>query len=292
MCRFVLYLGPPTTLSSLVTEPAHSIIHQSYQAKEREEPLNGDGFGVAWYAPALCPTPACFKDVSPAWNNRNLLSLAPAIESGCLLAHVRAASPGMPVSNFDCHPFTWDRLTMMHNGVVAAFAGIRRELRRRLSDEAYAWIRGGTDSEHLFALFTDRYRDHSGLAGAERLVAALDDTIGLIEELTAGRRGDTPSFLNLAVTDGACAVVSRYSSDGRPPETLYTRSNCRYRGNGDGEDELVETDEPAMLVASEPLTADPGWRCIDRNHFVVIDANRRMEQRPVTGGASARPLAD
>ena len=46
MCRFVAYLGQEITLSSLVTEPDHSLIHQSYDSNERSEPLNGDGSGV------------------------------------------------------------------------------------------------------------------------------------------------------------------------------------------------------------------------------------------------------
>ena len=64
MCRFALYLGPPITLGSLVTEPAHSIIHQSFESRERE-PLNGDGFGVAWYVRELSPRPATFRAISP-----------------------------------------------------------------------------------------------------------------------------------------------------------------------------------------------------------------------------------
>lgn len=36
MCRFVLYLGSEITVSSLVTEPPYSIIHQSYHSHERE----------------------------------------------------------------------------------------------------------------------------------------------------------------------------------------------------------------------------------------------------------------
>ena len=39
MCRFTLYLGPPVRLSTLLTEPEHSLIRQSYQARERSEPL-------------------------------------------------------------------------------------------------------------------------------------------------------------------------------------------------------------------------------------------------------------
>jgi predicted glutamine amidotransferase len=94
MCRFTLYLGPSIKLSSLVVEPEHSIITQSFQSKSQEEPLNGDGFGIAWYAPGLSDTPALFRSVTPAWNNTNLLDLARVVQSPVILAHVRAATSG------------------------------------------------------------------------------------------------------------------------------------------------------------------------------------------------------
>ena len=53
MCRFALYLGSELTVSRLVTEPSNSIIHQSFHNLERTEPLNGDGFGLAWYVPEM-----------------------------------------------------------------------------------------------------------------------------------------------------------------------------------------------------------------------------------------------
>ncbi|MEZ6194623.1 MAG: hypothetical protein R3F20_02680 [Planctomycetota bacterium] len=43
----------------------NSLIHQSYEAKERFEPLNGDGFGLAWYVEGD-PKPARFRSVTPA----------------------------------------------------------------------------------------------------------------------------------------------------------------------------------------------------------------------------------
>ena len=110
MCRFALYLGSPIRVSSLITEPINSIIHQSYYSREREEPLNGDGFGFAWYVPEITNEPALFRDVSPAWSNANLRHLARVTRTPCLFAHVRAASPGFPVSHLNCHPFSGDRL--------------------------------------------------------------------------------------------------------------------------------------------------------------------------------------
>ena len=122
MCRFALYLGSPILVSSLITEPSNSIIHQSFHSHERKEPLNGDGFGLAWYVPELTDEPSLFKDVSPAWNNANLLQLARVTRTPCLLAHVRAASPGLSVSRLNCHPFARGPFAFMHNGTAAGGA--------------------------------------------------------------------------------------------------------------------------------------------------------------------------
>ncbi len=94
MCRFVAYLGKPIDMGELLYAPADSIIKQSYAAREIEEPLNGDGFGVGWYHHDRTPDPAVFVSVTPAWNNRNLRYLAPKVRSHCIVAHVRAASEG------------------------------------------------------------------------------------------------------------------------------------------------------------------------------------------------------
>jgi len=63
---------------------------------------------------------------------------------------------GFGVSEANCHPFTAGRWAFMHNGSVADFHKLKRQLRENHSDEAYLWIHGTTDSEHLFA----RFRDH------------------------------------------------------------------------------------------------------------------------------------
>ena len=122
MCRFTLYLGPAVRLSTLLIEPSHSLIHQSFKSTERSEPLNGDGFGVGWYAPRLTWEPAVYHDVSPAWNNRNLHSVAKLVVSPCVLAHVRAATPGSDVNLANCHPFQYGAYLVMHNGHIGGFS--------------------------------------------------------------------------------------------------------------------------------------------------------------------------
>ena len=128
MCRFLAYKGHPVLMADLLTRSEQSLIRQSFKAREREEPLNGDGFGVGWYAFEIDPTPCVFTSVQPAWANRNLQRLADKIQSTCLFAHVRAASPGSPVTELNCHPFQYGNLLWMHNGRIAGFRQIRRAL--------------------------------------------------------------------------------------------------------------------------------------------------------------------
>jgi len=148
MCRFLAYLGKPIVLDKLLYQPKNSLVHQSYHAQEKKEPLNGDGFGVGFYVPELDPAPALFVSTTPAWGNRNLRYNAPKIRSHCIFAHVRAASYG-EVAEMNCHPFQYNKLLFMHNGQIGGFKIVKRKLRQRLSDELYNWIQGTTDSEHF-----------------------------------------------------------------------------------------------------------------------------------------------
>src|SRR5262245_19017695 len=156
MCRFALYLGHPISLDTLTTKPVHSIIRQSLHSREREEPMNADGFGVAWYVPELSPRPGVFRSTTPAWNNANLASLASVAVSECILAHVRAASPGIPVTETNCHPFSHGRYAFMHNGAIGGFQAVRPSLLQAVSDATFPVIQGSTDSELMFALFLDQ----------------------------------------------------------------------------------------------------------------------------------------
>src|SRR5262245_10425402 len=221
MCRFTLYLGDPIRLASLVTEPRRSLIRQSFASEEREEPLNGDGFGIAWYAPEMDAVPGLFRSITPAWNNRNLLSLSRVVSSPCILAHVRAATQGSGVDETNCHPFVRGRYAFMHNGDVGGFAHLRRDFAARLSDTAYASLQGTTDSEHLFALFLDRLRAHGADPGLDDMADALAGTFREAVAL-AKAHGAEPSYLNVAVTNGRRAVVSRVTTD-KPEdaESLY-----------------------------------------------------------------------
>ncbi len=283
MCRFVLHLGSEITLSSLVTEPSNSLIHQSFDNQERSEPLNGDGFGIAWYVPQIGEEPALFRSVSPAWSDHNLGHLARVTRSRCILAHVRAATPGLPVHQLNCHPFSWGRYAFMHNGTVGGFLQIRRRILERLSDEAFQLIAGSTDSEHVFALFVDHHRRLEGQDPLERMAQALAAAIAEVEEIRREAGVDEPSLLNLAVADGRRAVVSRFASgDPELANSLYVHSGQRYVCE-DRQCKMIDAGKGrgTVIVSSERLSEDDGWQRVKVNDLVTISEDLEVNFRPL-----------
>jgi predicted glutamine amidotransferase len=276
MCRFVAYAGAPLLLADLLYRPADSLIMQSHHARERPEPLNGDGVGVGWYAPEIDPTPCVLRSVTPAWSNRNLQSLSFKTRASLLFAHVRAASPGMLVTETNTHPFAYDRLMWMHNGGVAEFGKVRRRLRDGLSDEFYNMISGTTDSEHAFALFLNSLRAPLDRVRPSDLRAALIETIAQLNELTREAGITATSYYNFAVTDGSAMVISRYcSAEGMPGASLhYSRGSlfeCRPDGLCDMRPVGVDEHARAVIVSSERLTEDlDDWQAVPVNHTITV----------------------
>jgi len=284
MCRFTLYLGPPIALSSLITEPTHSLIRQSLASTEREEPVNGDGFGVAWYVPSMSERPAAFRSVSPAWSNGNLIDLCRVTKTHCMLAHVRAATPGIPVTETNCHPFTQGRFAMMHNGDVGGFTRMRRRIISKLTDDSFNAMRGTTDSEHLFAMFLDAHAEITSEAStSETIAAALEATLVRLVSYAKALKITEPSYLNIAVADGHHAVAARCTTDAQGrADSLYVHTGRRYVCEGGVCRMISPTDGtgPTVIVSSEPLSTDAGWSEIPVNHLVLVGDDRSVTMRP------------
>ena len=123
MCRWLVWCShEQITLAEVILDAANSITHQSYDAgyhpgltSKNNMRLNADGFGMGWYGKRGA---AIYRSVAPAWNNRNLRELCGSVESHCIFAHVRAATPASVVSEENCHPFRYGNLLFQHNGHI------------------------------------------------------------------------------------------------------------------------------------------------------------------------------
>lgn len=280
MCRLMAYRGTPIIINDLLYKPKNSLINQSVNAREIEEPLNGDGFGIGWYVPEVNNEPVTFVSVNPAWSNRNLRNLAPKVRTGCMIAHVRAASVG-EVSESNCHPFAYKSLLMAHNGGIESFGLVKRKLRDPLSDEMYNWIKGQTDSEHIFAYLVNYLNTNHKTVTPDAVADAFENTFAFIKQLMKQTGITEAAYLNMTVTDGTFIVGTRWVSDPKEePLTMYHSEGSRYVvEDGNTRLEAPKDDDNAVLVVSEKLTDGPEWTALPKNSLVMVenDLNVRIK---------------
>lgn len=285
MCRFVAYKGHDILMSDLITKAEDSLIMQSFSARERQEPLNGDGFGLGWYVPEIDPIPCVFTSTTPAWSNHNLRRLAGKTQSGCVFAHVRAAGRSGIVAEANCHPFQYAQFLWMHNGEVAHFADVKRTLRETLSDAAYNIVQGNTDTEHAFAQFIDlllpRLSDYSTTDMCNAVVATIKRLVALGEK--TGKKTSVSRY-NFAVTDGHSVVATRYVTpeDGEA-HTLYYAAGSTFE-NWEGKYVMrpAKGQPRAVIISSEPLTEDRTfWTEVPKNHLVVVTPELHVKSVPI-----------
>lgn len=279
MCRLVAYLGRPTLLENVLVMPKNSIIMQSLRARETSLRTNGDGFGVGWYAPEISSDPALFTSVFPAWNDRNLLNLTAKIQSPCFFAHVRSASSG-GVANCNCHPFVYGDWMLMHNGEINDFIDVKRHIRHLLDDDLYHWVKGETDSEHLFALFLQIAKGRD-LNQITVVADVLQETIFKIEEIIREFGHTGVSYYNVCLTDGRRIVATRYSTHKKnKPLTLHYLVGSILPIN-----ELLRKEEhkPAYVVVSSEKLNDLAerWEDVPEQHMLLIDENKNIQLRPL-----------
>jgi len=118
MCRHLAWLGAPRSLASLVLDPPHGLLTQSYAPRRQTRVrMNADGWGVGFYAAGVA-SPGRWRSTKPLWTDSSFASVAPLISSTCFVAAIRAATPGMPMDETATAPFTDGQLLLSHNGSV------------------------------------------------------------------------------------------------------------------------------------------------------------------------------
>lgn len=261
MCRMVGYLGgPEVTLSSLVLEPDHSLLVQSYAPQEMlSGVVNADGFGVSWYVPWSGDEPAVYRSNQSLWADRTFAGIATKIRSSSVFAAVRSATPGLPVEESGVPPFSSGPFTFMHNGAIKDFRHTAmRPLRDGLSHESYSGLLGTTDSETIFAILLDYLKQ------SPDLVRSTASALHHVSEV-CGEVGVYAS-LNIAVTDGQEMVFTRYSTDGIG-NSLYFAEDWQEAGS--------------TVVASERLGGDWNWRPVPEQHLLSVDKESGTELHPL-----------
>ena len=235
MCRHLAYLGPPRDLATLLLDPPHSLLRQSYAPADMRGggTVNADGFGAGWYADGAT-TPIRYRRAVPMWTDTSFAALAHDVHSGAVLAAVRSATIGMPVVETACAPFGIGRWLFSHNGKVTGWPRSMTTLAARLPVIELLTLEAPTDSALLWALVRHR------LAAGD----SPDHALGAVAtEVLAAAPG---SRLNMLVTDGMLLTATAVH------HALAVRA-----GNG------------TVLVCSEPTDQSAGWEPVPDGHLLT-----------------------
>jgi gamma-glutamyl hercynylcysteine S-oxide hydrolase len=238
MCRHLAYLGPPTTLRSVIIDPPHGLYTQAWAPRlQRHGTVNADGFGVGWYAPGE-PDPARYRRTEPIWADESFADVARVTRTEALLAAVRCATPGTDLGPAAVAPFAAGRWLFSHNGKIDGWPESVAPLAATLPAASLLALEARVDSALLWGLV--RHRLRAGLGAAQ----ALADTVGVLA--AAGVTGR----LNLLLTDGRVIAATAAG------DTLWYLSG------------------PAVVVASEPGDDEPGWTEVPDGSAVTATPGR------------------
>ncbi len=260
MCRWLAYTGSPVLIQDALYTPAHSLIDQSLHSRLGAETTNGDGFGVGWYDAE--PTPGVFRSIEPAWNDENLRELAGHVRSHLFFAHIRAAI-GSAVQQTNCHPFRHGRWLFMHNGFIADFAAIKRDLVLAIDASLYPEIKGQTDTEVMFYLALT-------LGLEDDPPDAVAQAIGVVEMSGEQRGVKYPFQGTIATSDGERLWAFRYSSEGRSRSLFFSRDVRTLRHLYPDRRILHQLSDDARVILSEPIGDLPGaWNEVPEGSYGV-----------------------
>jgi glutamine amidotransferase len=227
---------------------------------------------VGWYG--VGDTPGVFRSTEPACNDRNLRELSAHAQSKRVFAHIRA-STGSAVQQTNCHPFRHANWLWMHNGALAGFPTMKRDLAFAVDPALFPEIEGSTDSEMLFFLALTFGLTQDPLQAVARAV-------GLVEQ-TAERHGIVdPVQMTVATTDGDTTWAFRYSSAGASRSLFHSTDMSTLRHQYPDNPVLHDLSDDARLIVSEPLGDLHGaWREVAESSCVVVQGAHE-EMHPFT----------
>jgi predicted glutamine amidotransferase len=232
-----------------------------------------DGTGLGWFdgdgvAHVSKQPIAAFSDVEFGREARE-------VSSETFVAHVRFASTGS-LEMRNTHPFEMADRLFAHNGVIEDLPALDAHL-----GEDLALVKGDTDSERLFALIT---REIAAREGDVR--AGIEAACGWVAE-------NLPVFaINFVLATASGIWALRYPTthalyvlERRPGEPLAHASSLGSRVQS--EDGVTH---PLVVLASEPMDADPGWRLLGSGELLHIAHTLEVTSHVILDRPPARAL--
>ena len=236
---------------------------------------NADGAGIGYFSPE--GEAVLDKQPEPAFRDREFAQAARRAQSTAFVAHVRWATAGGRTRR-NTHPFGMEGRVMAHNGGFGHLPQLDAVL------GSYArLVLGETDSERYFALITKETDAHGGdvaagitaaarWIGAHLPVSSLNAIVAAPGELWALRYPG----------QHALHILERPAGAGGGQPGLHVRSATS----------LVHApglaEEASVVVASEELDGESGWRMLEPGELVHVRPDLSVESRIAVPEAPAQ----
>jgi predicted glutamine amidotransferase len=163
MCRLLGYVARhPTSVLEVLGQ-------QHFEAFTALTAVHGDGWGMAWQDPDE-QTIRSASAADSAINDPAYAQLARQRLGRAGMLHLRWATPGLPVTPQNTHPFVENGYAFAHNGHIAPIDRLEGLLTR----DSRARLRGDTDSERYFRFVMQSIAEQGDdMAGVTQALAVL-----------------------------------------------------------------------------------------------------------------------
>ncbi len=215
--------------------------------------LHGDGWGMAWYER---DEPVVRKSTQRADLDPDYAKLVSEPLGGLGLLHLRWATPGLAVSERNCHPFRYGQYVLAHNGAIHP----QDRLGQMLPPEWERQLGGTTDSERYFLAIMARLKAHGGDLPAAIAAAAAD----------IDRRFEPNSLNAILLTPDTLYAISWHEPARIPAAKL------REAGYQHPAEIAAYFDLAYQLTAESVVVASSGWpqadwRPVPNRQMLVVD---------------------
>jgi len=254
---------------------------------------NADGSGIGFFDPAGMPV--LDKQPEAAFQDEEFTREAKQARSPVFVAHVRwATAGGRTVQN--THPFAMRGRIMAHNGGLGDVGQLAEQL-----GSYRDLVLGETDSEHYFALITQQTDAHGGDVGAgiaaaagwiaARLpVSSLNTVVAAPGELWALRYPgqhalhiiERPAGASLpAGAAGGGAATGGAGAGGAEAGGTAAAAGLHVRSATSSVHAPALQGLPSVVVASEELDGERGWRMLASGELVHVRPDLTVESAVV-----------